>query len=649
MKGWWIFAGTAAVSILSKHVITWRGHHFFNPSNFGLVLCFVLLGATRADPLAFWWGPMSPWMALALVIILVGAFAILSRLHLLAIAVTFWITFAIGIAVIAAAGHQMTARWHLGPITGFEFWRVVVLSPEVMVFLFFMITDPKTTPKSRVGRRVYALSVALLAVLLIAPQVTEFWTKVALLGALWIVCAARPVVDVLAPRLQPAFARPRRLPARRRRARRRGRVRRRARARRHSRRVPRRPSRGPPLRPGRLPQLTVLPSKGVATQIDPTLARQIAADLVSDLRIEADALRTRDKARAARAAGGTRLQGLWAQIGAAGTSAIIVPQRHVDKLQLELEAAVGQEPPIVVATATGTERLVTYHGTPAAVSFTGNDDAVHPNARAPARRRRATSSSARAAARPRRSHPARRRSSSPPASAARASQNVAPAVGIDFQQNAFRTHGDDGRDRDDGRRRLLGRHRQRRLARPVRRQLLRGRRPPLLAAARRHAAQRALPQRQGAVHRRQPLVGGGRRRSAATAASRATSTATASPTSTSPRPGNDALLWNDGKGHFSEGARAAGITAWGWHTGAAVARRERRRAARHLRLGLRRRERSRPSDAGFPNNYQGVRDLLYLNDRQRRATATRGSGRSARGCASTAARPSTGSAPCSPT
>src|SRR3954471_12549717 len=54
MNGWWIFAGAAATSILSKHVITWRGSHFFNPSNFGLVLTFVLLGATRADPLAFW-------------------------------------------------------------------------------------------------------------------------------------------------------------------------------------------------------------------------------------------------------------------------------------------------------------------------------------------------------------------------------------------------------------------------------------------------------------------------------------------------------------------------------------------------------------------------------------------------------------------
>ncbi|TML63991.1 MAG: hypothetical protein E6G14_17705 [Actinobacteria bacterium] len=33
LRGWWIFAGTAAVSILSKHVIRFRGRHLFNPSN----------------------------------------------------------------------------------------------------------------------------------------------------------------------------------------------------------------------------------------------------------------------------------------------------------------------------------------------------------------------------------------------------------------------------------------------------------------------------------------------------------------------------------------------------------------------------------------------------------------------------------------
>ena len=73
---------------------------------------------TRADPLDFWWGPMSAWMALALAIIVVGGLAILSRLHLLEIAVFFWIAFAAGIAVLAASGHAMTARWHLGPDHG---------------------------------------------------------------------------------------------------------------------------------------------------------------------------------------------------------------------------------------------------------------------------------------------------------------------------------------------------------------------------------------------------------------------------------------------------------------------------------------------------------------------------------------------------
>ena len=199
MRGWWIFAGTAAVSLLSKYVIRFRGGHVFNPSNFGLVLCFLLLGPERAEPLELWWGPMSAWMVLALVVILVGGLAILSRLRLLEIAVVFWIAFAAGIAVLAASGHAMTARWHLGPVTGWEFWRVLVFSPEILVFLFFMITDPKTNPRGRLGRRLYAVGIALVAVLLIAPQTTEYATKVAVLGALALVCAARPVIELLSP------------------------------------------------------------------------------------------------------------------------------------------------------------------------------------------------------------------------------------------------------------------------------------------------------------------------------------------------------------------------------------------------------------------------------------------------------------------
>src|SRR5690242_7190734 len=72
LRGWWIYAGTAAVALLSKHVIRWRGDHIFNPSNIGLVLCFLILGRARATPLDFWWGPMSWWLAVALAVIVTG-------------------------------------------------------------------------------------------------------------------------------------------------------------------------------------------------------------------------------------------------------------------------------------------------------------------------------------------------------------------------------------------------------------------------------------------------------------------------------------------------------------------------------------------------------------------------------------------------
>ncbi len=81
----------------------------FNPSNIGLVLCFLLLGSERSDPLALWWGPLSPALVLALVLIVVGGFLILRRLHLLEIAIGFWLAFAAGIGVLAASGHTMTA------------------------------------------------------------------------------------------------------------------------------------------------------------------------------------------------------------------------------------------------------------------------------------------------------------------------------------------------------------------------------------------------------------------------------------------------------------------------------------------------------------------------------------------------------------
>jgi Na+-translocating ferredoxin:NAD+ oxidoreductase RnfD subunit len=197
--GWSVFAAVAGLSLLSKYVIRYRGSHVFNPSNIGLVVAFIVLGTARVEPLDFWWAPLALPMIAAYAVILTGGLLITRRLRLLALAASFWVTLAAGVGLLAGSGHCMTASWAFAPVCGVDFWRVIVTSPEVMIFLFFMITDPKTVPSGRVGRVAFGLLVAVASTLLMAPQTDEFGTKVGLLAGLVVWCAARPLLDRLVP------------------------------------------------------------------------------------------------------------------------------------------------------------------------------------------------------------------------------------------------------------------------------------------------------------------------------------------------------------------------------------------------------------------------------------------------------------------
>jgi hypothetical protein len=193
--GWYFFAGIAAVSLLTKYWIRYRGSHVFNPSNVGLVVAFVVLGSEVIEPLDFWWAPLDFWMVLAYAVILVGGVLITSRLRLLSLAASFWLALAIGLGILAASGHCMTAAWALQPVCGSYFWSVVVASPEVLIFLFFMITDPKTIPQDRLARILFAVCLALVCTLLMAPQTTEFGAKVGLLAGLVLMTPLRYLFD----------------------------------------------------------------------------------------------------------------------------------------------------------------------------------------------------------------------------------------------------------------------------------------------------------------------------------------------------------------------------------------------------------------------------------------------------------------------
>jgi hypothetical protein len=387
LNGAWIFASVAAVSLLSKYVVRFRSRQVFNPSNLGLVLCFVLLGTSRVNPQDLWWGRMSVGLAVTYAVILVGGIAVVRRLRMLTLAATFWIGFAAGVGVLALSGHAISARWHVGSVSGWLFWWVLVTSPEILIFLFFMITDPRTAPTGRVTRAVYAAAVAFFAALLMAPAHTEFWTKVAILGALTVVCAGRPLLERMLPAAGGADDRVRAWLTSRP-------------AGRFGGTRPRWEAltglaivgvglvviAGIPARTANIPTLPRVDASQIASRpivqlprgavptptihagvqtivpsLDRAQAERRAHDLVAGLAIAGDALAGRDPRLAATAGAGTWLLQLQQQIAAAGNDRPIdVPRYRFDSIDLVLVRRTGQSSPQVMLSVTGTVRTATY-------------------------------------------------------------------------------------------------------------------------------------------------------------------------------------------------------------------------------------------------------------------------------------------------
>jgi Na+-transporting NADH:ubiquinone oxidoreductase subunit NqrB len=177
-NSWALAALAAAVTIAGKFVLRVHGKHVFNPTNLGIVAVMLATGGVWVSP--------GQWGSAAFFAFLIACLG--------------------GLVVSRAARGDVTyafLAFYLAILFGRALWLGQpmaiplhqVESGAFLIFTFFMISDPRTTPDSRAGRVLFALLVALGAgyvhFVLYRPN--------GLLLSLFFLAPAVPLIDRLLP------------------------------------------------------------------------------------------------------------------------------------------------------------------------------------------------------------------------------------------------------------------------------------------------------------------------------------------------------------------------------------------------------------------------------------------------------------------
>ena len=173
-----VAAAVAAAAIASKFLIRVRGRHIFNPATFGIAGALLLTGSAWVSP-----GQWGTDLLAAFLCVCLGGMVLLSAARL-----------DIALAFLGAYGGFLLARalW-LGDPLSIPLHQMQ--SGALLLFAFFMITDPRTTPATVTGRIIFAALTALLAV----GMLFLFYIPEAIFFALFLINPLTPLIDRLLP------------------------------------------------------------------------------------------------------------------------------------------------------------------------------------------------------------------------------------------------------------------------------------------------------------------------------------------------------------------------------------------------------------------------------------------------------------------
>lgn len=143
----WLWFAAAFIGVGAKFVVRYNNKHIFNPACIGIVTISLLAGADA-------WVSPGQWGTAPLFAAFAIGFAalVLSSAKRLDIAIGY-----LAFHAIALFG------WAIYYEDPFTIPMRAMQNGALLVFAFFMITDPRSTPDSRIGRILFAASVAAVA------------------------------------------------------------------------------------------------------------------------------------------------------------------------------------------------------------------------------------------------------------------------------------------------------------------------------------------------------------------------------------------------------------------------------------------------------------------------------------------------------
>jgi hypothetical protein len=171
---WYISLLAAFLTVASKYVFRVKGKHIFNPSAFGIVAALYFTDKAWLSP-----GQWGSNTVILFAVITLGTIVV-TRVQKLDVSLAFLLTF-VGLLY-----------WRQVYVLGWplDYFMHSVSTGSLLLFTFFMISDPRTSPNHPVARVLWAVLIAAVAFYFAAFK----WKYNTLI---WVLVAAAPLVPLL--------------------------------------------------------------------------------------------------------------------------------------------------------------------------------------------------------------------------------------------------------------------------------------------------------------------------------------------------------------------------------------------------------------------------------------------------------------------